>query len=67
MNKERIIQVLTAIVEDAKNDATEMDGKPFTGKVVATYFGYHGAAIASLADILKELIENTGIGETDKS
>lgn len=57
MEKEKIIKTLEAIAEDAKNDAKEMDGKPFTGKIVATYFGYHGASIAALANILKEIIE----------
>ncbi|HEY5392207.1 MAG TPA: hypothetical protein VIJ57_08845 [Hanamia sp.] len=57
MNKETLIKTLTAIREDAENDAKEMDGQPFTGKTVATYFGYHGASIATLADILKTIIE----------
>ncbi len=56
MNKERLIKVLSDIADDAKKDAEQMDGQPFTGKVVATYFGYHGASIAALADILKEIL-----------
>ena len=46
------------VAEDVENDAKEFDGKPFTGKIVAEYFGNHGAAIKALADVLKELIEN---------
>lgn len=55
--KEKIIEVLKMIAEDAKNDATDFDGKPFTGKTVGTYFGNHGASIASLAKIIKEILE----------
>ena len=49
--------VLRRIAEDMKNDATEFNGKPFNGKTVATYFGYHGAAISKLADILRSVLE----------
>lgn len=56
MDKDKAMKALEAISADAETDAKEMDGQPFTGKVVATYFGYHGASIAALADILKELI-----------
>jgi len=51
------IPICEMIAEDAKNDATNFDGKPFNGKTVAEYFGNHGAAIASLADLIKSLIE----------
>ena len=47
------------IAEDAKNDAQNFDGQPFTGKTIGTYLGGHGASIASLADILKEILEET--------
>lgn len=57
MNTERLIEICESIAEDAKKDAAEFDGKPFTGKTVGTYFGYHGAAIAALADILKEILK----------
>ena len=52
------ISILEAIAKDMKDDATDFDGKPFTGKTVGTYMGYHGAAIASLADILKSILED---------
>lgn len=57
-NSNRLIEICEAIAADAKNDAAEMDGKPFTGKTVATYFGYHSASIASLANILKEILQS---------
>lgn len=59
--KDKIIGVLKMIAEDAKNDATVFDGQPFTGKTVGTYFGNHGASIASLATILQEVLEDTPI------
>ena len=46
--------------EDAKKDARAFDGKPFDGKTVAEYFGNHGAAIAALATIVKELVKKEG-------
>lgn len=57
MNSERLIEICEQVALDAKNDAEEFDGKPFDGKTVATYLGYHGAAINALANILKEVIE----------
>ena len=39
-----------------KNDAEKFDGKPFSGKIVAEYFGNQGAAIAAVARILSKLI-----------
>ena len=46
------------IAADVEKDAQEFDGKSFDGKTVATYFGYHGAAIAALANIIKQLIKD---------
>ena len=43
------IKVLGQIAEDMRKDA-----KNFNGRTVAEYFGYHGAAIAALANILEE-------------
>jgi len=51
------IKVLKMIAEDMKNDAANFDGRPFTGKTVGTYFGNQGAAIASLADIVRLILE----------
>ncbi len=51
------IDVLKMIAEDARNDATNFDGQPFTGKTIGTCLGNHGASIAALANILRELLE----------
>lgn len=56
LTDEEIIEKLEMIAADAKNDASEIDGKPFTGKTVATYFGYVFASIAALAKIMIILI-----------
>ncbi len=50
------IRVLETIAADMANDAKNFDGKPFNGRTVAEYFGYQGAAIAALADILKSVL-----------
>ena len=50
-------QICEQVQKDVENDAKEFDGKPFDGKTVATYFGYQGAAINALANVLKELVE----------
>lgn len=52
------IEVCKKIAEDAKNDATQFDGKPFNGRTVAEYFGNHGASIAALADLVKSILED---------
>ena len=56
MDREKIVKILNMIAEDMESDAREYEGKPFNGKNVAEYFGKQGAAIASLADIIKEII-----------
>lgn len=55
----KIIEVLEMISSDMEQDAKNLDGKPFTGKTVATQFGYHGAAIKALADTLKTVVKDS--------
>jgi hypothetical protein len=57
-DKDRLIEICEQIAADMKSDAENFDGKPFNGKTVATYFGYQGAAIAALANIIKKVITN---------
>lgn len=59
MEEGKLIKICGQVAEDVQRDAKEFDGKPFDGKTVATYFGYHGAAIKALADVLKKLIEDS--------
>lgn len=49
---DRRLEVLDTIQADMKKDAERFDGQPFTGKTMAEYNGYQGAAISSLAEIL---------------
>lgn len=58
MNDKKIIEVLEMIAKDQADDAKNFEGAPFTGRVVAEYFGNQGAAIAALANIIKSLIES---------
>lgn len=58
MNKKRLIEICQQVAIDVKNDAVEFDGKPFTGKTMAEYMGYHGAAISALANVLEELLSS---------
>ena len=57
MNKIKMIEVLKMVADDVRNDATDFDGKPFTGKTVGEYMGNHGAAIAAVANVLREMLE----------
>lgn len=57
MDKENTIKVLDMITEDMAKDAANFDGKPFTGLTVGTHYGYACAAIAKLAEIIKEIVE----------
>ncbi len=54
--KKKIIEVMTMVAEDVKNDATNFDGKPFNGRTVAEYFGNHGAAIRAVAEAVKAIL-----------
>ena len=45
------------VAEDMEKDATDFDGKPFTGKTLGEYMGNQGAAIAAVANVLREMIE----------
>ena len=58
MNEDKIIKTLEMIVQDMADDAKNFDGKPFTGRTVAEYFGNQGAAIAALASIVREIVES---------
>lgn len=55
---EKRIKILEKIAEDMKKDAEDFDGKEFNGKNVAEYFGNLGAAIAALAEIMKQILKN---------
>ena len=56
MEDNRKIEILEMISIDMKNDAKNFDGRPFTGKTVAEYFGNQGAAISALANIIQLIL-----------
>ncbi|MBC8183268.1 hypothetical protein H8E88_19355 [candidate division KSB1 bacterium] len=51
------IKVLEMIAKNMENDAKELDGMPFNGKIVAEYFGNQGAAIAAIGEYYKRIIK----------
>ena len=61
--RKRMIEVLKIIADDQKADAKNFEGQPFNGGTVGTYFGYQGAAIASLADIVREVLRQEASDE----
>lgn len=61
MDLKRAAEVCREIAKDIADDAAKFDGKPFTGRTVAEYFGNHGAAIAALAGIVEKLCEANAI------
>ena len=65
MNKNRIIKVLETIQTDMKDDARRFDGQPFTGKTMAEYNGYLGAAISGLAEIITIIVKE--LSEKDET
>ena len=56
MDKARKIEVLKMISEDAKNDARYYEGRPFSGREVAEYFGKMGAMVATLARLIGHIV-----------
>jgi len=56
MTEDNRSKVLAMIRADMESDAINFDGRPFNGRTVAEYFGNQGAAIASLAGIVKSLL-----------
>lgn len=55
------IKVLEMIAQDAEDDATYYDGRPFNGRLCGEYMGKQGAAIAALAKLLATLLSNGGV------
>lgn len=51
------ITVLDMIASDMKSDAEKFEGAVFNGRNVSKYLGNLGAAVASLAKIVKSVIE----------
>lgn len=56
--KGKLIKICNQVSEDVERDARDFDGKPFDGKTVASYFGYQGAAINALSNVLNEILKS---------
>ena len=56
-NEKALKYILETIAKDMEEDASFFDGQLFNGKTVATYFGYQGAAISALANIIKLILK----------
>lgn len=54
--KNKLLKICSSVKEDVERDASEFDGKPFNGKTMAEYMGYHGAAIGALAEVIENLV-----------
>ena len=57
MKTDEIKRILKDIAQDAADDASAFDGKPFNGRTMGEYLGNHGASIAALARILEATID----------
>jgi len=57
----KYLKILEMITKDMETNAEELDGKPFNcylyGRTMGEAFRKQGAAIAALANIIKERIE----------
>ncbi len=65
---ESSLALITVITKDIEDDLANMEGRPLNGRVVAEQFGYQGAAISALANLvsglfleLKDQQNNSGI------
>ncbi|MCP3924898.1 MAG: hypothetical protein GY714_20155 [Desulfobacterales bacterium] len=51
------IKVLNEIVKNSRDDIIEVGDKPFTGEVIIELIAKQGAMIATLADIIKDHLQ----------
>lgn len=65
MSNAKLKELCTKIADDAVHDATNFDGKAFTGTNVGQYLGYHGTAIVALANIVNLLIDKINTLENE--
>lgn len=59
MGTEGCIKVLEMIANDMIKTAENFDSRPFNKEMFAECFGHQGAAIATLAKIIKLTLEET--------
>ena len=54
---ENLQKKMALVMSETKKDVEDMEGKPFTGKVVAEYHGYMSAGIVAIAETVNEILE----------
>lgn len=59
IQKHECLRVLKMMEEDIETDIKELEGKPFSGPVLAEYLGNTAAAVATLNEIVTLLVEDT--------
>ena len=64
-SKDDLIRVCEQVSNDMEKDSKELDGKPFDGKTVATYFGYQAAAIRALSEVIKRMLNVDDFEQTE--
>ena len=55
--RDKYIKTLKMVAEDAEKDVIYYEGKPFTGRNVAEFFGKQAAGIKAIAVILQCILE----------
>uniref|UniRef100_A0A6M3LQA0 Uncharacterized protein n=1 Tax=viral metagenome TaxID=1070528 RepID=A0A6M3LQA0_9ZZZZ len=58
MSDLKIIEVMDMIIEDCKQDVTDYEHAPFTGRTVGELHGILEAKISALAKAIKQLAED---------
>jgi hypothetical protein len=54
-------EVMRLIIEDCTEDTRQLEGQPFTGKVLGPEFGKIRAQIAALADTIDKMLKEQGM------
>lgn len=55
--RDRIVEVMRLIQEDCDKEARELDGQPFSGRIVAVQFGNILASISALAQAVEYVLK----------
>lgn len=53
----RHIERMQLVISETEKDVSDLEGKPFDGKVVAEYHGYLSAGLTAIAGTVKEILQ----------
>jgi len=56
---DRMLYVLDEMQKDVEQDVRAFEGRPFNGRTVSEYFGNQAACIATLAKMMRTVLEET--------